>query len=865
MKTKHLLTAMVLPALFAACTNDDFTEPAGNTATGLAGRKVVENITLNFEDPVADTRLAYNGADYKWENSDEIGACLMDDIIKEKYELSQTEPWDVIWSEMFEFTDYIHTNYKFTKNGTEWTTDAKMSEGNYFFYYPYDANAGLRNAYTIDRTTQVLKNTDRATLLKAYTGNNSFVGYGKVKRGNQEGEALDITMVPAFGATGITLQNVGTTDSYVIEKIVLRGDSVYGEATIDPTKCTDKVQFKWTDENEKDLGSLQNEGLSTNNAFNVAQYLSDGDEDMKNINQKGTYNPTWSKYDKIAAMKDVLDYTSGQITVELKAGNVLAHNGGTLNIVAMVRPVEKIPTVVEESEENKTGNKGKVVLDIHTDKGLIRNIELNNKYTSTNGFVTGSGTVSNLVTDKAVAALGDGKSVLVKFDNTALDVPNNMDIQGDDELANLIHWNANTSAPITANLKTDVTFTKAMYNELAKSKIETVTINGGKQDGVEGKKVTIAADVPAAALDRLTFTGVEKIIVKGTQTLAKAKTSPIEVEAGATLNVEGNKAYAKIDNYGTLNIKSKVDENGEICNNEGATMTVAKGMELTDKVTVTNEAEWYEPVATINNAGIIRKLINKKSNAVVNNAATATIGTQALISALANVDSKNEGGLINNNGKVFLSQNEGNVRANGTSTTFIYDNTYTGGDGETVNANIIITKLEKDGNVLSASGREGNLVQEIAAAATTDDVDVARANTVWLSAALKVAPNKDKDGLFQNVTMQNITIVATGANARVDGNGLNAKTANKNIQTFQIKQIVVNADATMRLAEVRATVTEADVIMKGYNNHPATLIVNSNAALLKSGNASASLTVNGSAYTANKTNVVENGSASTQF
>ena len=142
MRTKHLLTAMVLPALLAACTNDDF-ESLSQTAPSVEGRAMVNNVTLNVL-PSVGTRLTWDG-DYSWGEGDEIGACLMD-VTTSNYNMQ-----NALWHQRFSLVNYIQTNYKFTRGETaEWTTEAKMCEGNYFFVYPYNANKGTRDAYTFE-------------------------------------------------------------------------------------------------------------------------------------------------------------------------------------------------------------------------------------------------------------------------------------------------------------------------------------------------------------------------------------------------------------------------------------------------------------------------------------------------------------------------------------------------------------------------------------------------------------------------------------------------------------------------------------------------------------------------------------------
>ena len=189
------MTAMALPLFFAACANDEL-EVVSNEAALQDGRAAVENVTLNFGEGV-ESRLAYNPSNksYVWDESDQIGACLMDEISANygTYKYSG----DAYWSQRFTWVDYIQTNYLFNRDADgNWTTEAKMLEGNYFFHAPYNKNMALRDAYTFGCADQTLANTTTAALLDAYTDNNAFIGYGRVMQGNEDGESVKVDMVP---------------------------------------------------------------------------------------------------------------------------------------------------------------------------------------------------------------------------------------------------------------------------------------------------------------------------------------------------------------------------------------------------------------------------------------------------------------------------------------------------------------------------------------------------------------------------------------------------------------------------------------------------------------------------------------------
>lgn len=817
MRTKHLLTAIMLPALFAACTNDDF-QTIEQGAQGTEGRKMVDNVTLNVTTS-ADTRLAYESGKYKFEEGDEIGACLMDLVNMTEYQNQAAYP---LWHQWFTLTDYIHTNYKFTRDGKgNWTTGAKMTEGNYFFVMPYNANYGYRSTYKFDASSQTLEGTDNASLLKAYADNNHFVGYGKVVAGDAESESVGVSMVPVFGSTGITIKVTGT-QTYTVERIVLHGSSVNGVVELNPTSCTQATQYS------TNIASPAN-----TDHFNVAQYVADPVENYL-LGLGGYYDPTWTGYNRINAMKDVLapDATADKrVEVVLTKGNSVSE-GKPINVIAMAYPTRNI------SSANTN-----LLLDIYTDKGIIRDIDLTVLHSANDGS-TGTQT-TNVLTNKALTEIGTGNSIEVTFDDTALDKPGTMDIENDADLAALIHWNAiNNTNAITANLKANVNITKAMYDELKGSKITSATISGDNNS----YSVTVNADVADGALDAFTFKNVKNVTVKGTQSIAKAPASPVTVATGATLNITGNltgsnNMTAGITNAGTVNVNANVDASAEIVAFINyADMTVASGKTISANAKVQNGLkDYYE--GNVVNAGTITVLDNQKGK-VTN---TGVIGEEKSVDEINR--GKNTATIINNNGKVFLSVNTGDIYANGTSTTRLRSNKY---------GNLIITNLDKaNGNFLTGTDK-GNLVQEITADANTDAVDV-RANTLWLSASLKVE-KKDKDGDYEEVDltgalMKNgaMKVVATGANARIDGND----------QKFRMDAIEVNKDAKLVLNNVKMTITDkGKVKMYGEANHVATLTINSNAELKVYKDADAEITIAGTGKDYNK---LDNNSSSTKI
>lgn len=203
MKTKTLVSAMALPLLLAACSQEEFVSQSNNQ--GLDGRKVVGNVTFNLEMP--ETRMVIEGGKYQWVGGDQFGACLMDEFKDEGANWGEAEWWN-----QFNVRDYIQTNYPFTRGEGEnasWSSEAVMQEGNYFFYFPYNSNLGgkrtpIRLEVPTEQTIDV--NNPYGVLSKQL-----FVAYSPVYA--EEGktkESVNIRMEPLLAFPGFGLKNVGT-------------------------------------------------------------------------------------------------------------------------------------------------------------------------------------------------------------------------------------------------------------------------------------------------------------------------------------------------------------------------------------------------------------------------------------------------------------------------------------------------------------------------------------------------------------------------------------------------------------------------------------------------------------------------------
>lgn len=164
MRTKYYLSFLALPAILAACTNDDFEMQSNNgyESPALQNRAKVE-LALNATKGVAEegplTRIVgettpTGSVRWMWENAnDKIGAV----VVNYKSEADNVNSIATVTD------NYMLTNYPFAPGITEaspaadFSTPTAVVEGAYLFYNRYDGNQTKRKQLTaeIDRIQTV--------------------------------------------------------------------------------------------------------------------------------------------------------------------------------------------------------------------------------------------------------------------------------------------------------------------------------------------------------------------------------------------------------------------------------------------------------------------------------------------------------------------------------------------------------------------------------------------------------------------------------------------------------------------------------------------------------------------------------------
>lgn len=251
MKAKILLTGLVAPLMFAACTQEEAFVPQQEAGKiDLSNRPTLGKVTLGFD---SQTRATLNDEGYfnslKWTDTDAVGARIID----------TPKPDYVFGGLVYPFfgynynINYASTNYKFEKSaGSEWTTDALMVEGNYMFYAPYNEKALYRDALkmtfptvqNINPASEINEKADANTdaIKEFFESENTYVvGYKFLAAEGQE-KIVSPTMTHIYAYPQITLKNaytvaegdpaVDVAKPITIDSIVFVSDKFYKDYSI---------------------------------------------------------------------------------------------------------------------------------------------------------------------------------------------------------------------------------------------------------------------------------------------------------------------------------------------------------------------------------------------------------------------------------------------------------------------------------------------------------------------------------------------------------------------------------------------------------------------------------------------------------
>lgn len=264
MKVKFLLSALTMPMIFAACTNDELMD--NQASVSLDNRTPLGDVELTFGN--LDSRLALQDGSwyaFDWANGDDLGASLID--------VRNTTPYDENTNpiEYYNLTTTPQTNYRYEYKDGSWTSNAAMVEGNYVFYMPYVENTSRQATLAVLPSTQKLEKVTIAGE-ETYTTYNSVledakenghvmaVGYKFLSAAgeNEDGnKTISVSFKQLYATPLITIQNWaqgvdGEMTDLTINKIKLsltkNGSSKRYFQVKDYLKYTDNVNVTATTE-----------------------------------------------------------------------------------------------------------------------------------------------------------------------------------------------------------------------------------------------------------------------------------------------------------------------------------------------------------------------------------------------------------------------------------------------------------------------------------------------------------------------------------------------------------------------------------------------------------------------------------------
>ena len=646
MRTKHLFYTAAMAALFAACVNDDFETISKGQNTANDGRPVVSDVKLNFTTG-ADTRLAFGEDGYAWETNDTIGALLMDNVM-----VPDPENENYTWLEKYALTANIHTSYPFTYSTAEqtWGCNTKMLEGNYFFAYPWEDYDGERRVRHY-LTKQSQEGVGPEVVRESYTKNQFFVGYSQIMAGTDAKDALtDVEMVPMLGAIQLRIVNTGT-QTYHINKVVLRGTELASALTFNPTNA------------EYGTWNLVNDKLTTWNAtgksyFNYADYT--GNE--ADIYGFGTTEKVFDiadedlqKYDRTVALKKMVKPIDNEGYSQLIINGTKEQRA----LISTKTDEDAVAYVLIMASEIEEVADGDLTLDIYTDEGIVQGVDL----TDAPGAEADTKIYGAIIDSEVKKISIDTKNTIgVQIDDNSFRTPITMQINNDADLKQFIEWNYNIDGartPTATIVKEGVTLTAEMAEMLAKKSNLVLTIQNKVGESIA---LNLGEDLPANILDYKNLIIATPVNVQGTINISKDSNLPktdkgsteMTIEEGAVLNIndeidEDNNDQYNVVNKGTVNVAAKdIAVEGEFVNN--AAMTIGATADV--KATVTNTKVEKEVEAIITNNGFMQEVKN-------NAEAEVNLGKGAIIASGENAAE----GVIRtaDEAQVSLSNNNGDV------------------------------------------------------------------------------------------------------------------------------------------------------------------------------------------------------------
>lgn len=243
MKTKHILTAMVLPAMLAACTADEVVE---NNNVNLDGAAKLAPITFTVGNGI-DSRLVWDESgigNWKWgAEGDQFSAFLVN-----------TGKGSQIINKLL--TNYVYSS----EDGANYTTSSVMTEGTYWFFAP-----GSQDKRDNDLISFKLPVAQDAEYYKSDDAQLFFTPLYEIAKEDAVGN-IDLELTSWYGRAVMPITN-NTDEDFTVRQIILtlaNGKEwvVEGEISMEALN-TANLKYKYVDGDKTPI--LNTDNVATNN------------------------------------------------------------------------------------------------------------------------------------------------------------------------------------------------------------------------------------------------------------------------------------------------------------------------------------------------------------------------------------------------------------------------------------------------------------------------------------------------------------------------------------------------------------------------------------------------------------------------
>lgn len=699
MKTKHLLIALALPSLFAACTAEEFEN--GNDTVALKNRTPLGDITLDFGGN-ADTRLGLGDNSFyafNWVDGDDLGASLID--TRNGTDISGADADHITG---YNLTTTPQTNYRYEYNAGKWTSNAAMVEGNYVFYMPYVENTNREATMAVLPTTQTL---EKRTIegKDAYTTYNNVLSQAK-ENGNIMAVAYKFLTAQGENNDGnksinITFKQLYATPMFTISNYAQDKDGKLTDLTIKKIELSLKTNAQFTVKSPlKYTSNASNTAYTEANGTNksiVAQLNENLKADDSSVKVGSWVNLNGVNNKEKRATSDLLgtyreeDATNAKITINL-AEPVTVKKAESFSFYAVIPGGDYSVNnliVTLTTTDNLSASVEMPAVKINPGKRYA--IE---GYNADGTLGTGADALFNVITEKLTESTIDGIPVATQAEllqtlATAQKDDKNQAIDMKIIPAEGVVLDNQIIAMLTSKgteVINSVTFNGDMViNGLTNTTAVPVTING---------KATLKGTVSAELVSTAT---ANKIFVEKDITIDAAAKATLNGTAKAAIINNGELTVAtaltatKVTNNKTLNLAANLTGTNDIINAAEGTINVTAASTLVGKLTnkgivtvaktsgaLTTAAVDNEKTVTVNGTLTADGAFENKKNAEIVVVGTLTASSAAFTNngkitvnegATATMDNASSinNSVIDNAGTLTVQKNIGTINMTNTS------------------------------------------------------------------------------------------------------------------------------------------------------------------------------------------------------